>query len=249
MKKETVQKSHEMYKKKIEEKKLADEMITHDIHLTPMIFDADSSFYYTYFKINSLKDWELLKKVYDIHPLKMQVTNFPEIIIAESWFDLEDADICKDEEVFKKFELNLDEMRWEKISVMQQSTIDYWESLGYKINLEKKEEAVSNQNITYATLRVVHFCLFTMNIQNISKNDREVTVTLSSDELVKLCNVLYYARDKYDGDNLYHEIKSDLMIARDISQYGNIDDTTLSKIIKERAKAANPYQTKPSQEF
>lgn len=36
------------------------------------------------------------------------------------------------------------------------STIDYWESLGYKINLEKKEEAVSNQNITYATLRVVH---------------------------------------------------------------------------------------------
>ena len=88
-----------------------------------------------------------------------------------------------------------------------------------------------------------------MKIQNISKNDREVTVTLSSDELVKLCNVLYYARDKYDGDNLYHEIKSDLMIARDISQYGNIDDTTLSKIIKERAKAANPYQTKPSQEF
>ena len=78
-----------------------------------------------------------------------------------------------------------------------------------------------------------------MNIQNISKNDREVTVTLSSDELVKLCNVLYYARD----------IKSDLMIARDISQYGNIDDTTFSKIIKERAKAANPYQTKPSQEF
>lgn len=156
MKKETVQKSHEMYKKKIEEKKLADEMIIHDIHLTPMIFDADSSFYYTYFKINSLKDWELLKKVYDIHPLKMKVTNFPEIIIAESWFDLEDADICKDEEVFKKFELNLDEMRWEKISVMQQSTIDYWESLGYKINLEKKEKAVSNQNITYATLRVVH---------------------------------------------------------------------------------------------
>lgn len=119
MKKETVQKSHEMYKKKIEEKELADEMIIHDIHLTPMIFDADSSFYYTYFKINSLKDWELLKKVYDIHPLKMQVTNFPEIIIAESWFDLEDADICKDEEVFKKFELNLDEMRWEKISVKQ----------------------------------------------------------------------------------------------------------------------------------
>ena len=88
-----------------------------------------------------------------------------------------------------------------------------------------------------------------MNIQNISKNDRDVTVTLSSDELVKLCNVLYHARDKYDGDNLYHEIKSYLMIARDISQYGNIDDTTLSKIIKERVKAANLYQTKPSQEF
>ena len=32
MKKETVQKSHEMYKKKIEEKKLADEMIIHEVH-------------------------------------------------------------------------------------------------------------------------------------------------------------------------------------------------------------------------
>lgn len=39
------------------------------------------------------------------------------------------------------------------------------------------------------------------------------------------------------------------MIARDIRSVGKIDDTTLSKIIKERAKAANPYQTKPSQEF
>lgn len=83
-----------------------------------------------------------------------------------------------------------------------------------------------------------------MNIQNISKNDREVTVTLSSEELVKLCNVLYYARDKYDGDNLYHKIKSDLMLAKDISQYGNIDDTTLSKIVEERAKAADPYRSK-----
>lgn len=88
-----------------------------------------------------------------------------------------------------------------------------------------------------------------MNIQDMSKKDREVTVTLSSDELVKLCNILYYARDKYDGDNLYHKIKSELMIARDISQYGNIGDTTLSKIVEERAKAANLYQAKPSQEF
>jgi hypothetical protein len=81
MKKETVQKSHEMYKKKIEEKKLADEMIIHDIHLTPMIFDADSSFYYTYFKINSLKDWELLKKVYDIHPLKCKLQIFQKLLL------------------------------------------------------------------------------------------------------------------------------------------------------------------------
>lgn len=88
-----------------------------------------------------------------------------------------------------------------------------------------------------------------MNIQDMSKKDREVTVTLSSDELVKLCNVLYYARDKYNGDKLYHKIKSELMIARDISQYGNIDDATLSKIVEERAKATNPYQSKPSKEF
>lgn len=34
-----------------------------------------------------------------------------------------------------------------------------------------------------------------MNIQSISKKDREVTVTLSADELVKICNLLYSTAD------------------------------------------------------
>lgn len=70
-----------------------------------------------------------------------------------------------------------------------------------------------------------------MNIQNISKKDSEVIVSLSADELVKICNVLYNAKDE-DKNALYLKLYSEMMIARDMCQYGHIDDFCLSRIVK-----------------
>lgn len=70
-----------------------------------------------------------------------------------------------------------------------------------------------------------------MNIQNISKKDREVTVELSADELVKLCNVLYSTEDKHKNE-LYYQLYSELMMARDLCQYGHVDNFCLGNIVK-----------------
>ena len=70
-----------------------------------------------------------------------------------------------------------------------------------------------------------------MDIQNISKKDREVTVTLSADELVKICNVLYGTSDE-NKNNLYYKLYSEMMIARDMCQYGHVDDFCLERIVK-----------------
>ena len=58
-----------------------------------------------------------------------------------------------------------------------------------------------------------------MNIQNISKKDREVLVTLSADELVKLCNILHETDNS--KDELQQQLHSELIIARDLCQYGH----------------------------
>lgn len=77
-----------------------------------------------------------------------------------------------------------------------------------------------------------------MNILNISKKDTEATVILSSDELVKLCNVLYGANEE-NKDELYYRLYNELMIARDLSQYGHIDNFCLGNIIKCRNNIGN----------
>ena len=70
-----------------------------------------------------------------------------------------------------------------------------------------------------------------MNIQNISKENKEATITLSADELVKICNVLYGTADKEKTD-LYYQLYSEMMIARDMCQYGHIDNFCLENIVK-----------------
>lgn len=70
-----------------------------------------------------------------------------------------------------------------------------------------------------------------MNIQNISKKDREVTVELSADELVKLCNVLYSTEEK-NKNELYYQLYSELMMARDLCQYGHVDNFCLGNIVE-----------------
>ena len=77
-----------------------------------------------------------------------------------------------------------------------------------------------------------------MDILSLSKDSKRVTVTLDSDELVKLCNVLYKAEDK-DKNVLYYKLYSDLMLARDLSQYGHLDEFCFKNIAQCRDEAKN----------
>lgn len=72
-----------------------------------------------------------------------------------------------------------------------------------------------------------------MTITNISKEDKKATIELSSSELVDICNALH-ASSSTNKNEQYHTLYSELMIARDICQYGHIDDFCLEQIIKER---------------
>ena len=68
-----------------------------------------------------------------------------------------------------------------------------------------------------------------MNIQKISKADKEVTLTLDATELVKLCNVLYHAQEE-DKNNTYYNLYSDMIIARDLCQYWHLDTFSFDHI-------------------
>lgn len=70
-----------------------------------------------------------------------------------------------------------------------------------------------------------------MEIMQLSKEKKEATIRLSADELVKLTNVLYHATEE-DKNNLYYQVHSDLLMARDLCQYGHIDKFCLSEINK-----------------
>lgn len=75
-----------------------------------------------------------------------------------------------------------------------------------------------------------------MEILNISKENKEVIVSLDSDELVKLCNCLYKTDDS-NKNSLYHKLYGQLMMCRDLSQYGHIDDWCFEKIVEQRERA------------
>ena len=68
-----------------------------------------------------------------------------------------------------------------------------------------------------------------MEINSISKEKREVNVNLSSDDLVKICNVLYHASNE-DRNNIYYKLYGDMMMARDLCQYGHIDGFCFERI-------------------
>ena len=82
-----------------------------------------------------------------------------------------------------------------------------------------------------------------MNIQKISKKKREAIVSLSADELVKICNALYNVEDSHKN-KLYYKLYSDLMIARDMCQYGHIDNFCFEQITKAREKAKEKAEEK-----
>lgn len=76
-----------------------------------------------------------------------------------------------------------------------------------------------------------------MNIENISKSKEQVTLTLNRDELVMLCNIMYGAKQISEGETkteLFHKTYADMILARDMCQYGHLDNFSLSQIMKER---------------
>lgn len=80
-----------------------------------------------------------------------------------------------------------------------------------------------------------------MNIQNISKKDQKVLLRLDSSELICLCNALYAYIDTEGSktNQTYHRLYADLMVARDLSQYGHLDDFSFNCITEQR-KLASP---------
>lgn len=71
-----------------------------------------------------------------------------------------------------------------------------------------------------------------MNIQNISKGKRNVIVELEADDLVMICNALYSQLEEKKNGEPFLQLYSDMMMARDLCQYGHIDNFCLSNIVK-----------------
>lgn len=86
-----------------------------------------------------------------------------------------------------------------------------------------------------------------MDIQSISKTDKVAVVKLTADELVILGNALYTASKDCENNQKAHQLYSEVIIARDLSQYGHIDDFCLEQINKHRKKPVDnsKNQTKP----
>lgn len=72
-----------------------------------------------------------------------------------------------------------------------------------------------------------------MKLLNLSKEKENVTVELSSDELVLLCNCMYYADEQNNLNNQFgYELYADMIAIRDLCQYGHIDGFCFSQMQK-----------------
>ena len=78
-----------------------------------------------------------------------------------------------------------------------------------------------------------------MNITNISKESREVKVSLTADELILLCNMMHEQRKEKDNDEKLLQLYSEMIIARDLCQYGSLDNFSLQSIVKCRNSINN----------
>lgn len=71
-----------------------------------------------------------------------------------------------------------------------------------------------------------------MNIQNIAKEEKEVVLKLSADDLTIICNALYAQMPENQKNERFLQLYSDIMIARDLCQYGHIDNFCLQNVVK-----------------
>ena len=75
-----------------------------------------------------------------------------------------------------------------------------------------------------------------MNIQTISKEKKEVMVELTADDLGIICNALYAQLGEKKHNDTFMQLYSDMMMARDLCQYGLVDDFCLHNIVKCRSR-------------
>lgn len=75
-----------------------------------------------------------------------------------------------------------------------------------------------------------------MNIQSISKVNREVTVKLTADDLVIIGNALYAQSGEKKNNDYFMQLYSDIMMARDLCQYGHVDNFCFQNIVKCRSE-------------
>ena len=75
-----------------------------------------------------------------------------------------------------------------------------------------------------------------MNMQTISKEKREVMVELTADDLIIICNALYAQSSEERNNNYFMQLYSNMMMARDLCQYGHVDDFCLHNIVKCRSE-------------
>lgn len=73
-----------------------------------------------------------------------------------------------------------------------------------------------------------------MQFLNISKEKQEVVVRLDTNELVVLSNVLYQAKRQMIDNEVYHKIYSDIILARNLASYGQIDEHVLDVMSTQR---------------
>lgn len=70
-----------------------------------------------------------------------------------------------------------------------------------------------------------------MRVETVSMERREAILTLDASELVLLCNALYDFPEEHRNKR-YYKLRSDLMLVRDMSQYGHVDDFCLQRIME-----------------
>lgn len=76
-----------------------------------------------------------------------------------------------------------------------------------------------------------------MKLLSASSEERNAVVQFDTPELIVLSNILYHATKNMSPKNVTYQLCSDLMIARDLSQHGRIDDFGLDCIMKHRQMA------------
>lgn len=75
-----------------------------------------------------------------------------------------------------------------------------------------------------------------MNIHTISKENKNIMIELTADDLVTICNALYAQSNEKKHNDTFMQLYSNMMVARDLCQYGHIDDFCLHNIVKCRSQ-------------